>query len=678
LAAGPTESFTGASSVQISSDATGAITVGTGASTIPTWIASIKPKTGSTIIADGTYPTALTPDAGDLGFTLSDGFNCSTETGTLNVLDIAYSGTDVTSFAANYSTVCNGTGTVTGVLRYNSATGYVGATQSVSSIDYGTIDIGQPTAANNIVVSSVGSQSLTIGKVAFSGTNEDSYYLTADTCSGKTIAGGSSCTISVVADAFVAGSNVATLTIPDNTARKSRTVSLVSSGQDNPLGTYQAVSPFRLLDTRNGTGAPQQVVGPKGVVALQVTDRGGASNVPAGASAVVLNVTETGATTGGYITAYPAGTTRPAAGSNINFPANRTEANSVTVKIGTGGVVDIYNNAGNVNIIADVSGYFAGDNSMPSAGQYQALGIPSRIWDTRHNGANNTALPLASHQIQYINSTYVDGNNVDLDPHVRALVVNITAVTPTKSGYLTAWQGDTDTPATSTVNFPAGSTVPNMAIVPTGVCPVDIYGSECDPYGQEPFIAIYNGSTGPVNFIVDVVGFFDDGTVFGGMRFHAEAPTRIVDSRIGQGISKALTKGKTAAVTPPTTVGDYLTGAFALNVTAVSPTSSTYLSLWPDDGSGRPITTTLNPAAKQTVANAAVTAVGNNNAFNVYNNAGTANVVIDVDGWYDYYPPSAGITARHPLGANAIKSAGSKLPTAKGGGGHFAAVAAGK
>ena len=73
-------------------------------------------------------------------------------------------------------------------------------------------------------------------------------------------------------------------------------------------GTYKSLSPARVLDTRSGNGAPKGLVGAKGEVSLLVAGRGG---VPAGISAVVLNLTTVTPTADTYLTAYPSGTARP-------------------------------------------------------------------------------------------------------------------------------------------------------------------------------------------------------------------------------------------------------------------------------------------------------------------------------------------------------------------------------
>ncbi len=117
---------------------------------------------------------------------------------------------------------------------------------------------------------------------------------------------------------------------------------------------HVAVAPSRLLDTREGIGAPRARVGGRGEVELTVTGRGGVAN---GASAVILNVTAANAAAATYVTVYPNGVKRPDA-SSLNIAAGGTAANLVVAKVGTNGKVRLYNNSGAVDLIADVTGYF--------------------------------------------------------------------------------------------------------------------------------------------------------------------------------------------------------------------------------------------------------------------------------------------------------------------------------
>lgn len=68
-------------------------------------------------------------------------------------------------------------------------------------------------------------------------------------------------------------------------------------------------------------------------------------------------MTVTNTTAGSYLTAYPAGVTRPTA-SDIDWRAGETLPNLVVVAVGSGGVVDLYNYVGNADVVVDVEGYY--------------------------------------------------------------------------------------------------------------------------------------------------------------------------------------------------------------------------------------------------------------------------------------------------------------------------------
>ncbi|WP_213456093.1 hypothetical protein [Rhizomonospora bruguierae] len=402
----------------------------------------------------------------------------------------------------------------------------------------------------------------------------------------------------------------------------------------NAEGTYYPVTPSRILDTRSGNGAAKAPIGPGGVVHLKVAGRGG---VPAaGVSAVVLNVTVTQPTSAGYLTVYPTGKSRPTA-SNLNFEKGWTGANFVTVPLGTNGQVDVYNFAGSTHVIADVSGFYAGPTTdVPNAygvgGQYMPV-APQRLMDTREDGQG----PLLG---GWMITLGVEAG--DWEPYITALAVNITAVSPTKSGFLTVWDGGDVMPTASTLNFTAGKIVPNLAVVPVAPCQ--------DPVcAGDPSIGIYN-SAGATHVVVDVVGFYHDAPGYG-LRFRPITPTRIADTRSKLGAPAALGAGKTAKITAPAAIVNVDTFGLALNVTAVKPTSGTYLTVWPA-GAPRPTASNLNPAKGQTIPNGVLTEINDAYAFNVYNAYGTTDVVIDVAGAFDLYP-SSGATATAGAGIRA-------------------------
>ncbi|MEU6980126.1 FlgD immunoglobulin-like domain containing protein [Streptomyces sp. NPDC046371] len=243
-----------------------------------------------------------------------------------------------------------------------------------------------------------------------------------------------------------------------------------------PGDRFAPVTPARVLDTRSGLGAPKAKVGPERTVNLQVAGRGG---VPAtGVSAVVLNVTATGPTASGFVSVYPYGTTRTAA-SNLNFTAGQTVANAVIVPVKDGRIT-LYNRAGSVDLLADVSGYFA-------AGDQGALFhplAPARLVDTRRALGGRTLGPAQSLMLPVagIGGVPVSG--------ASAVVLNVTGTNATKSTYLAATTVP-GTPKVSSINLLPGRTVPNLVVVPV----VD---------GK---LYLYNHA-GSTDVIVDVFGYF--------------------------------------------------------------------------------------------------------------------------------------------------------------------------
>ncbi|MFD8884705.1 hypothetical protein ACFV0H_19610, partial [Streptomyces erythrochromogenes] len=118
---------------------------------------------------------------------------------------------------------------------------------------------------------------------------------------------------------------------------------------------HSGAGPKRLMDTRSGLGVAKAPVGAGGVVTLTVA---GVEGVPAeGVTAVVLNVTATNPSTAGHVSVYPHGTTRTSA-SNLNFTTGQTIPNLVIVPV-VDGKISFYNNAGTVDLIADITGYFS-------------------------------------------------------------------------------------------------------------------------------------------------------------------------------------------------------------------------------------------------------------------------------------------------------------------------------
>jgi hypothetical protein len=223
-----------------------------------------------------------------------------------------------------------------------------------------------------------------------------------------------------------------------------------------PAGApYNSVTPERLLDTRSGVGAPVGPLAAETTLTLQVTGAG-QTNVPADASAVVVNVTVTQPGDDGYLTVWPCGQPRPLA-SNLNYGAGQTIPNLVIAKLGTGGTFCI---AGQhtTHVVVDINGWF------PAVTDNRSV-TPERLLDTRH-GLGAAEGKLAAGSVLALRVTGVGTTKVPVD--ASAVVINVTVTAPTGDGYLTVWPCGSPQPLASNVNYRAGQTIPNLVIAKIG------------------------------------------------------------------------------------------------------------------------------------------------------------------------------------------------------------------
>lgn len=255
-------------------------------------------------------------------------------------------------------------------------------------------------------------------------------------------------------------------------------------GSATENGMFTPLTPDRLLDTRNGIGAPKAALGAAQELRLQVDGVAG-SGVPAtGVAAVVLNVTVTAPTGSGYITVWGDGP-HPAA-SSLNFVRGQTVPNLVVAPVDSAGKVEFFNGSGGtVQLVADVSGYYL------AGGPLQAGGLapvpPTRLLDTR----TGTGGPKAALATGATRTLSVAGKAWVLPSGVSAVVLNVTATAPTAAGYVTVW-GSGTRPPTSNLNFLRGQTVPNLVVAPVA---------------SAGTVSFYNGSHGTVQLIADIAGF---------------------------------------------------------------------------------------------------------------------------------------------------------------------------
>ena len=243
---------------------------------------------------------------------------------------------------------------------------------------------------------------------------------------------------------------------------------------------------------------------------------------------------------------------------------------------------------------------------------------PTRLLDTRV-GVGATQAPVGAHGTA---SLQVTGRAGVPAAGVAAVVVNVTVTAPSASGFLTVYPSGTTEPTASNLNFSAGQTIPNLVTVKVGA---------------DGKIKLTNNSAGSAHLIADVAGYYVSGTSAVPGAFVSLDPSRLLDTRVGNGAVKApVGANSTVAVVVTGRGGVPAAGvsAVVLNVTVTSPASGGFVTVFPSGG-GQPTASNLNFTPGQTIPNLVTVKVGANGAVNLTNNsAGTSHMIADIAGYY--------------------------------------------
>jgi hypothetical protein len=134
-----------------------------------------------------------------------------------------------------------------------------------------------------------------------------------------------------------------------------------SGAGDSAPSAFISIIPCRLVDTR-----PASKVGPAPTFkadngrAIQARGAQGNCIIPAKATAVSLNVTAVGGTANSFLTLWPSDASQRPSTANLNWVAGAPPTpNKVDVALSTDGRFSIYNRFGNVDVVVDVTGYYA-------------------------------------------------------------------------------------------------------------------------------------------------------------------------------------------------------------------------------------------------------------------------------------------------------------------------------
>jgi hypothetical protein len=127
----------------------------------------------------------------------------------------------------------------------------------------------------------------------------------------------------------------------------------------------------------------------------------------------------------------------------------------------------------------------------------------------------------------------------------------------------------------------------------------------------------------------DVVGYFSTTSGSEGVPMK---PLRLLDTRAKGG--KVGPKGSIdLTVAGLGAIPDAGVQAVALNVTAVDPSASGYVTVWPT-GQPMPNASSLNFRAGQNVPNLVFAKVGDGNKVSFYNDSGNTHLIVDICGYY--------------------------------------------
>jgi hypothetical protein len=411
-------------------------------------------------------------------------------------------------------------------------------------------------------------------------------------------------------------------------------------------GEYHALTPERIFDSR--PTSPINDVNPLGAKPIgpaepsfdiQLLGKGGVPASSADVLAVAISITIATPGSGGYLTAFPAGT--GGTSSLLNFGAGQTIPNLAIVRGGTDGklTVKIYGtNNSSAHVLVDVLGWFSSSTYTANTpgdltderGARLVVVNPARILDTRSTGALG---PGVQKTLQFRGASAA-GTTVPNDPSIVGALVNVTAVLPTASTFVSVVPTEpVGVPTTSNLNVPAGRVQANLVMVPVG------------PDGN---IHLYN-SAGNTNLLVDVMAYLQTGAAEGtraGRVIPLTAPYRALDTRQAAFGGVPLGPGQAedwsfAAFSSSVNISGIAVGSQAAllgNLTNASlgrqyPNVSVepgYLTVYPADAQALPVISNLNNYEATPVPNMALIKYGGNQTVRVYNSSGYAHYILDV------------------------------------------------
>jgi hypothetical protein len=375
-------------------------------------------------------------------------------------------------------------------------------------------------------------------------------------------------------------------------------------------GAVHALTPRRILDTRNGIGAPRgRAIPAYGHLILQVS---GAGNLPASdIEAVILNMTIRTSSAPGYLTMYAADLPAPTNVSNLTFDPNVITAGLTIVPVSASGSVMIVNHSSKpINLLADSGGYFANQlTSLSLGGRYNGF-APFRLLDTTKSPMNPGG------QVVIKMTGRSSGTSKIPATGVAAVMLEVTGNNPSGDGFISAYPNLTPYVDSSVLNFARHVTRANRVIVAVGT---------------DGAVIIKNSRLASVGLLVEVVGYFTSetnqsgGTTYVPLKSAVRLVAAVWPNNAARYVQLAGRGGLPLTTAPQPPVG------VIANVSARALTAATLISIYPSGN--KPIANDLIIGKGLVVSNLIIARIKDGRVV-LWNRSGNTYVNFDVLGWF--------------------------------------------
>jgi lysophospholipase L1-like esterase len=193
---------------------------------------------------------------------------------------------------------------------------------------------------------------------------------------------------------------------------------------------------------------------------------------------------------------------------------------------------------------------------------------------------------------------------------VGSVVLSLTATNVTSAGYLQVSNGTAGANDYSSLNVGVGDTRANLVVVPLSAGNVSIY------------------TTATADVIVDVVGYFTDGTNADGTTglFVPATPNREYNSRNFDPDPATKTIALSSEATGKSAV--------IVNLTSTANTGGAWVQVGPTPVVAGAHSNLNVPADSTDIAVGAISKIGTNRSIDVHYEAGTTEIIVDVMGWF--------------------------------------------